>query len=133
MSKETWRESQKSVKLLFCFFSQRQKTHAQGRPHSPLINYGEIGERLLAQRFQGTFLGGQSLITIGRWVSKDDHCPITAYIGYNTIPNFSALKLVWCRHLLRLANSNTLVFDSQLPAEAHTTVKKNSMSDILIL
>ena len=47
---------------------------------------------LSAQRFQGTFLGGQSLITIGRWVSKDDYRPITAYIGYQHDPEFFCPK-----------------------------------------
>ena len=50
-----------TVLFLFFAFSVTDKTHAQGRPHSPLINYGEIEEKLSAQRFQGTFLGGRAL------------------------------------------------------------------------
>ena len=47
-----------------CFFLLFQSQTKQGRPHSPLINYGEIGEKLSAQRFQGTFFGGRGLIDL---------------------------------------------------------------------
>ena len=52
----------------------------------------EIGKKLSAQRFQGTFLGGQELM-IGLCVSKDDHLLITGYVGYDHDPEFVCPKV----------------------------------------
>ena len=84
--------SLKNCELFFCFFSHRQ---AKPTHRGVLIRHswttGRSGKSS-AQRFQGTFLGGQSSITIGRWVSKDDHWQITAYIGYQHDPEFFCPK-----------------------------------------
>ena len=76
-----------SVKMFFyfLFFSHRQKTHATHKLRGDR-------EKLSAQRFQGPFLGGQALITIDPWLSKDDHWLITAYVGYEHDPGFVGPK-----------------------------------------
>ena len=113
-----------SVKLFFWFFSHRQKTHAQGRPHSPLINY-TTGDRkkALGAKISGNVFGWTS---VNDWSMCIQRRPLTNnwLCWLRTRSRICLpLKFVWCRHLLRLAKLNTLVLDSELSTEAHSTAK----------
>ena len=102
-----------SVKLFFLllFFSYRQKSHATHKLRGDR-------EKALEQRFQGPFLGGQALITIDPWLSKDDHWLITAYVGYEHDPVYAKAcvisspiaitKLKYFGFGFRTSNSSTL-------------------------
>ena len=79
----------KRVKLFFYHYYYFSVTDKRA---TPLINYGGFGKKLSAKRFQGPFLGGQALIAIDPWLSKDDHWLITAYVGYKHDPKFVCPK-----------------------------------------